>query len=119
GRLFVVPRLGTVSPWSSKATDIARVCGLEGVRRIELARVVVPQGQGEVQIPAEAWGELHDPMMESVLTDPAQLQHVFDVQPPRPLRRVPVLAGGREALVAANRDWGLALSDEEIDYLVQ
>ncbi|MCC2656007.1 MAG: purL [Panacagrimonas sp.] len=117
GRLFVVPRLGTVSPWSSKATDIARVCGLEGVQRIELARVVVPQG--EAMIPAEAWGALHDPMMESVLTDAAQLAHVFDTREPRPLRRVPVLSGGRDALVAANREWGLALSDEEIDYLVR
>ncbi|MGH8518446.1 MAG: phosphoribosylformylglycinamidine synthase, partial [Panacagrimonas sp.] len=63
GRLFVVPRLGTVSPWSSKATDIARVCGLDRVHRIEQARVVVPQGVAS--IPAEAWGELYDPMMES------------------------------------------------------
>jgi phosphoribosylformylglycinamidine synthase len=117
GSLYVVPRLGTVSPWSSKATDIARVCGLDRVQRIELARVVVPQGA--TSIPAEAWGELHDPMMESVLTDAAQVAHVFDTRDPRPLRRVPVLRGGRDALVAANREWGLALSDEEIDYLVQ
>ncbi|TDU26671.1 phosphoribosylformylglycinamidine synthase [Panacagrimonas perspica] len=117
GRLFVVPRLGTVSPWSSKATDIARVCGLEAVHRVELARVVVPQGVET--LPPEAYADLHDPMMESVLTDAAQLAHVFDTQAVRPLRRVPVLAGGREALVVANRDWGLALSGEEIDYLVQ
>ncbi|WP_420466998.1 phosphoribosylformylglycinamidine synthase [Panacagrimonas sp.] len=116
-RVFVVPRLGTVSPWSSKATDIARVCGITGVRRVELARVVIPQG---VQaLGAAALAELHDPMMESVLTDPAQLPHLFDTQRRRPLRRVPVQAGGREALLAANRDWGLALSDEEIDYLVE
>lgn len=117
GRLFVVPRLGTVSPWSSKATDIARVCGLDGIQRIELARVILPAGVD--RLPPAALNELHDPMMESVLGDEAQLAHVFDVQPPRPLRRVPVLKGGREALVAANRDWGLALSDEEIDYLAQ
>ncbi|MGQ0503480.1 MAG: phosphoribosylformylglycinamidine synthase [Panacagrimonas sp.] len=115
-RLFVVPRLGTLSPWSSKATDIAHVCGLSGVARIELARVIVPGGVD--RLPAAAWNELHDPMMESVLTDPEQLNHLFDAQPVRPLRCVPVLAGGREALVDANRDWGLALSDEEIDYLV-
>lgn len=117
GRLFVVPRLGTVSPWSSKATDIARVCGLDQVQRVELARVVVPQGID--LLPPEAHADLHDPMMESVLTDEAQLAHVFDTQAVRPLRRVPVLRGGREALVTANREWGLALSDEEIDYLVQ
>ncbi|MGQ0700184.1 MAG: phosphoribosylformylglycinamidine synthase [Panacagrimonas sp.] len=117
GRLFVVPRLGTVSPWSSKATDIARVCGLGGVRRIELARVIVPGGV--TQLPPAAWGELHDPMMESLLNSETELAHVFDTQPPRPLRRVPVLKGGRAALVKANRQWGLALSEEEIDYLVQ
>ena len=117
GRLFVVPRLGTVSPWSSKATDIARVCGLDSIKRIELARVILPTGVD--RLPVAALGELHDPMMESVLSDEAQLAHVFDVQAPRPLRRVPVLSGGRAALVSANTDWGLALSDEEIDYLAQ
>ncbi len=116
-RCLVVPRLGTVSPWSSKATDIARVCGVRGVQRIELGRVVIPQGVDRLNQAALA--ELHDPMMESVLADVAQLQHVFDVQPVRALRRVPVLAEGREALATANRDWGLALSDEEIDYLVE
>ncbi|MES0872974.1 phosphoribosylformylglycinamidine synthase [Sinimarinibacterium thermocellulolyticum] len=115
--IYVVPRLGTTSPWSSKATDIARVCGLAGVRRIELGRVF--RLHGVTAIPEAALALLHDPMMESVLTRASDLQHVFDQQPRRGLRRVDVLGGGAAALVAANRDWGLALSDEEIAYLVQ
>ena len=114
--LFVVPRLGTVSPWSSKATDIARVCGLAGVRRIEQGRAYFLDGVSA--LPAAALAALHDPMTESVLGEPAQLQHVFAAQPRRELRTVDVLAGGVDALAAANRDWGLALSAEEIDYLV-
>ncbi|HKY93248.1 MAG TPA: phosphoribosylformylglycinamidine synthase, partial [Nevskiaceae bacterium] len=116
GRLFVVPRLGTLSPWSSKATDIARVCGLSGVERIEIGRVILPAGAAS--IPAEAWRELHDPMMESVLEREEDLAHVFDTRPARALRRVPVATAGRDALAAANKEWGLALSDDEIDYLV-
>ena len=116
GTLYVVPRVGTMSPWSSKATDIARVCGLAGVKRVELGRAVLLSGVAT--LPAGALAELHDPMMESVLSDAAQLAHVFAVGTPRPLRTVDVLKGGAAALEAANKDWGLALSAEEIAYLV-
>jgi phosphoribosylformylglycinamidine synthase len=116
GTLYIVPRVGTVSPWSSKATDIAKVCGLAGVKRVELGRAVLLSGVAT--LPAEALAELHDPMMESVLSDAAQLAHVFAVGTPRPLRTVDVLGGGVAALEAANKDWGLALSAEEIAYLV-
>ena len=115
--LYVVPRLGTVSPWSSKATDIARVCGLAGVKRIEQGRAVLLSGVNA--LPAAAHPSLHDPMMESVLSDAGQLQHVFAAQPQRGLRTVDVLGGGRAALEAANKDWGLALSAEEIAYLAE
>jgi phosphoribosylformylglycinamidine synthase len=115
--LYVVPRVGTTSPWSSKATDIAQVCGLKGVRRIEQGRAYLLDGVKS--LPETAWVALHDPMMESVLTDVQQLQHVFDPQPRRSLRTVDVLGGGREALIAANRDWGLALSDDEMTYLAE
>ncbi|MFT4047547.1 MAG: phosphoribosylformylglycinamidine synthase [Solimonas sp.] len=114
--LFVVPRVGTRSPWSSKATDITRVCGLSGVARVEQGRAFFLDGVTE--LPAAALDALHDPMTESVLRDASALRHVFDGQPRRALRTVDVLVGGRAALVAANRDWGLALSDDEIDYLV-
>jgi phosphoribosylformylglycinamidine synthase len=114
--LYVVPRLGTVSPWSSKATDIAHVCGL-AVKRIELGRAVLVEKGGA--LPPAALDELHDRMTESVLDDAGALAHVFDAPPRRALRYVEVLKGGRAALEAANRDWGLALSAQEMDYLAQ
>jgi phosphoribosylformylglycinamidine synthase len=114
-RLFIVPRIGTVSPWSSKATDIAKVCGLSGVRRIEHGRVLLLDGPAPS---AEQLKAAHDPMMESVVSDEAELAQVFAVQPRRSLRTVDVLGGGRDALVTANTEWGLALSADEIDYLV-
>ena len=116
GAAYVVPRLGTLSPWSSKATDIARVCGLAGVKRIERGRAYL--FGGVKGLPHELLAELHDPMTESVVTDAAQLSGVFAQQPARPLRTVDLLGGGKAALEAANRDWGLALSAQEIDYLV-
>ncbi|MGQ3057501.1 MAG: phosphoribosylformylglycinamidine synthase [Nevskia sp.] len=114
--LYVVPRLGTLSPWSSKATDIAKVCGLKGVKRVERGRLYLLDGVAS--LPPAALADLHDPMTESVLTAAADLQHVFATGTRRALRTVDVLGGGREALVNANRDWGLALSSDEIDYLV-
>ncbi len=116
-RLYVVPRLGTTSPWSSKATDIARVCELDFLKRLERGRLYVLRGLS-APLPAPLLHSLHDPMTETVLTDQAALAHVFDVPSARPLRTVDVLGGGREALARANREWGLALSDVEIDYLV-
>ncbi|SFF47330.1 phosphoribosylformylglycinamidine synthase [Fontimonas thermophila] len=115
--LYVVPRIGTTSPWSSKATDIARVCGLSGVRRIEHGRAI--RLTGVSALPQSAWSVVHDPMMESVLTRFEDLAHVFDAQTRRGLRTVDVLAGGAAALMSANREWGLALSEEEIAYLVR
>ncbi|TCO83516.1 phosphoribosylformylglycinamidine synthase [Plasticicumulans lactativorans] len=116
----VVPRPGTISPWSSKATDIAHACGLARVTRIE--RGVAWWVDAE---PALAAGEraavaalLHDRMVEAVLdtdADPAQL---FVHADPRLLVAVDVLGGGRAALEAANRGLGLALSEDEIDYLL-
>ena len=116
GTLYVVPRVGTLSPWSSKATDIAKVCGLTGVKRVELGRAVLLSGVGS--LPDAALAELHDPMMESVLSNALELAGVFATGTPRALRSVDVLKGGKVALEAANKDWGLALSADEIDYLV-
>jgi phosphoribosylformylglycinamidine synthase len=114
-RLFVLPRIGTRSPWSSKATDIAAVCGLAEVRRIEAGRVYLFDGVSA--LPDAARALLFDPMTESLLDDPTAIQSVFDTPSARPLRRVELLAGGVAALETANRDWGLALSGEEIAYL--
>nr|MBL8455188.1 phosphoribosylformylglycinamidine synthase [Zoogloeaceae bacterium] len=118
--LVVVPRLGTISPWSSKATDIARQCGFADVVRIERGCVYSldlkggPDERGRI----EALSQLHDRMTESVLADVADADALFHHYAPQALTRVDVLAGGRGALESANRDLGLALSDDEIDYLV-
>lgn len=114
GARFVVPRIGTVSPWSSKATDIARVCGLP-VGRIERARWIAGLPSGALTAAAAA--ELFDPMTESLLDDAADLSTVFETPAARPLVHVPLQAEGRDALVRVNVGWGLALSEEEIDYL--
>ena len=114
--LIVVPRLGTISPWSSKATDIARICGLGAVRRIE--RGVVYAAAGTVGDPAALAAALHDRMTESVLAAPAEAAALFARARPAPLRIVDVAAGGRAAIEEANRTMGLALAPDEIDYLV-
>jgi phosphoribosylformylglycinamidine synthase len=113
GQTFVVvPRLGTRSPWSSKATDIAHNCGLTMVRRLE--RGVVWTLAGTLSGPPA----LHDRMTESVLPDVASAEQLFEQHRPRPLDTVPVLAQGRAALEQANRELGLALAPDELDYLV-
>jgi len=127
GELVVVmPRLGTVSPWASKAGDIARNCGLQ-VHRIErvtefrlglkggLFGAAKPLSAGERAAVASL---LHDRMTESVAFERGAAEHLFDPQPAPPLAHVDVLGAGRGALVAANSEFGLALSDDEIDYLV-
>ncbi|MDR3352847.1 MAG: phosphoribosylformylglycinamidine synthase [Zoogloeaceae bacterium] len=120
---FVVPRIGAISPWSSKATDIARNCGLEAVERIErgiLFHVLLAGGRIlSVAERAAVAARLHDRMTESVLDAPGAATALFQRFDPRPLTRVDLLAQGRPALVAANAALGLALSEEEIDYLVR
>ncbi len=120
--VLVTPRLGTVSPWSSKATDIARVCGLAPVRRIErgtrFTLRVAPPASALLDLAGLA-PLLHDRMTESLWLERAPPAGFFREEAPRPLRRVPLAREGRAALAAANRDWGLALSDEEIDYLAR
>jgi phosphoribosylformylglycinamidine synthase len=113
--LFVVPRLGTISPWSSKATDIARLCGLSAVKRVErgIAWTVV----GVIRDLQKLHATLHDRMTESVLSDERELLQLFSHNTPRALLRVPLAQEGRAALERANRDLGLALSGDEIDYL--
>ena len=114
--LWVVPRLGTSSPWSSKATDIARLCGLDYVARIE--RGVLWRIAGHIDDERALAAGLHDRMTESVLTRAEDAVRLFEHHAPRPLARVPVTREGRGALEAADRRLGLALSPDEIDYLV-
>lgn len=114
--LVVTPRRGTISPWSSKASDIARRCGLERVRRIERACAYEVIGAGDVERLRAA---LHDPMTESVVASKDELAGLFAHAQPQRSVAVDVLAGGRGALEQANLDLGLALADDEIDYLVR
>ena len=121
GRLFlVVPRPGTISPWASKATDIAHNCGLEAVLRIERGIAYYVQAEA---LSAEEEQTLkaciHDRMVEAVLTDMQAAEQLFSSHTPKPVVSVPVLAEGRDALVEANAGMGLALADDEIDYLVE
>ncbi|MGD8235362.1 MAG: phosphoribosylformylglycinamidine synthase, partial [Chromatiales bacterium] len=123
GLLIVAPRAGTISPWSTKATDIAHNCGLGIVQRIErgVAYNMTHKGKGLSQEQLEAaLPALHDRMTEQVfLNENDALEQLFLHADPGKLRTVDLLAGGREALEQANVDWGLALSGDEIDYLVE
>jgi phosphoribosylformylglycinamidine synthase len=113
--LLVTPRLGTISPWSSKATDIAHNCGFAQVKRIERGTAFHVMGTPKSVVVAR---RLHDRMTESVLDSVTAAEQLFHHVVPQPLTTVDILAGGRTALVAANGELGLALSEDEIDYLV-
>ncbi|MPQ75643.1 phosphoribosylformylglycinamidine synthase [Hydrogenovibrio sp. JE_KL2] len=113
---IIVPRLGTISPWSSKATDITHTCGIEAVQRIERGIVYFVEGASDKQGIAT---EIHDRMMEQVFYSFDGLSELFSHQSPKPYTTVDVLSGGKEALVVANSEMGLALSADEIDYLVE
>ena len=119
--ILVTPRVGTESPWSSKATDIVRVCGLDAVRRVERGTVYFVESAGlldhaQLRRLAEP---LHDRMTESVWIESIDPQGLFHGAAARPLRIVRLGEDGRAALARANRDWGLALSGGEIDYLLE
>ncbi len=130
--IVVMPRLGTVSPWASKASDIARNCALP-VRRIERVTEFRLQrkagvlqgvlGSGprplEAAVRARLAEVLHDRMTESVAFERDAARALFDARPGVPMAQVDVLGRGRAALEQANADFGLALSDDEIDYLAQ
>ena len=122
-RLLVVPRLGTISPWSSKATDIAQHCSLPQVQRIERGvAYYLNTKNGRALTPAELKALLpllHDRMTESVLNSfDGVAEKIFQHGTPLPLNTVDILHGGNTALAVANRELGLALSGDEIDYLV-
>lgn len=127
GPLIVVsPRLGTVSPWASKASDIAHNCGL-GVRRVERiveyrlslkSGLLGTPGLSDAQL-GQVAALLHDRMTESAMTTRDQALALFTELQPAPMAHVDILGGGRGALERANIEFGLALADDEIDYLVQ
>ena len=96
--VWVVPRLGTISPWCSKATNILHVCGLTAVRRVERARHYT-----------EASAATHDRMTESLVSEFSDLLKLFDVRPPKPLVEINLLSEGREALIQANETLGFGI----------
>lgn len=119
--LLVTPRPGTISPWSSKATDIAHNCGLSEVKRIErgCAYYIELSKELDQQQLATLQQLIHDRMTESVMTSLAHADTLFVEEQPKAFSSVDILNGGREALANANVSMGLALAEDEIDYLVE
>ncbi|GBU13124.1 phosphoribosylformyl-glycineamide synthetase [Enterobacterales bacterium] len=120
GRLLLVtPRPGTLSPWSSKATDIAHNCGLSQVLRLERGLAFYVQAP---MLTDEQWSQLgvllHDRMMETLFENLEEAQALFVQHQPAPVQSVDILGEGRGALETANIKLGLALAQDEIDYLM-
>ena len=113
--VLVTPRLGTISPWSSKATDIATHCGLGAIRRIERGTVYALEATGDL---GPILPLLHDRMTEAVLGSLDEADELFHHFPPKPLTTIDVTGKGRRAIEEANVAFGLALAPDEIDYLV-
>lgn len=120
GKLFLtIPRFGTISPWSSKASDIARNCGLAKVQRLERGIAYYVSGELSEADSTAVASLLHDCMTQLVLNALEDAAALFSHAEPKPLTAVDVLGGGRAALEQANLDLGLALAEDEIDYLVK
>lgn len=116
---LVTPRIGTISPWASKATDIAHNCGIEGISRIERGTAFWIKGTLTAEQKQQWAALLHDRMTESVLPDFQTASALFGRAEDHTFQTVDVLNGGKDALVKANTEMGLALSPDEIDYLVE
>jgi len=116
GLLLVVPRPGTISPWSSKATDIAHNAGLKKIQRLERGLAYYIQGQFDAKAILSL---LHDRMVETVYDSLDEAAVLFADHDPRPLHVVDIVSGGRIALEVANSELGLALAEDEIDYLFE
>ncbi len=139
GELFVViPRFGTISPWASKATEIAHNCGMSQIKRIErgisyhvqfnagaiasmisglVASLTGSAKPEDASLLLQIQGMLHDRMTEIVLRDQADASGLFQELTAQPLAFIDILSGGAAALTNANAELGLALSDDEVDYL--
>ena len=118
---WIVPRIGTISPWATKATDILHICNLHAVKRIERGIYFSCKGVASVDrvTPAllQQLSEVCDPLTQSLIIDPIQISQLFVEQPPQPMTQIDVLQGGQAALEAANIRLGLALEESEIEYL--
>ena len=116
---LITPRIGTISPWSSKATNIAHNCGLTHIERIERGMAVHLSGSLKTDERA-AWATLlHDRMTESVLPSFQAAEQLFAQHDNPSCASVDILGGGKDALLAANAEMGLALSPDEVDYLLE
>ncbi len=119
---WVIPRIGTISPWASKATDILHHCGFATVNRIERGILytlsLCPERHWSEVMQQQVMELLQDRMTESAVSDSAFLAHLFVHAQPKPMQTLDVLRGGKSVLEAANQSLGLALSAEEIDYLL-
>ncbi|MEJ6558714.1 MAG: phosphoribosylformylglycinamidine synthase [Candidatus Thioglobus sp.] len=115
--IVVIPRLGTISPWSSKATDIMHLCDMTQIKRIE--RAVVYHFDAKIKNQSAVLACVMDKMTESELSSMDEAHTIFDNFEPRPFSNVDILNQGKTALEKTNIELGLALSDGEIDYLVQ
>ena len=119
-KVFTLPRFGTTSPWSSKATDIAKVCGLTSIEKIERGVVFTLALKNKDSAPSkEAIEMLYDRMTEVVITDLKQAKEIFSSLEPQPFSDVDILSDGKKALETANIELGLALNNDEIDYLLE
>jgi phosphoribosylformylglycinamidine synthase len=112
--VIVIPRIGTISPWSSKATEIARNTGLDTVKRIERGVVYYfADGLDATKL------DLHDKMTEQIVDDFDQAEQLFGTHTAKTLSTIPILSEGIQALEVANKNLGLALSADEMDYLLE
>src|SRR5690606_6404504 len=111
--LIVAPRPGTISPWSSKATDITHICGLANLKRVErvIAYTIAAETPLDADQLAAVAAKLHDRMTQVVFENLDACAALFSHETPRPMTSIPVLAEGRAALEAANQSLGLALAD--------
>ncbi|HAV57880.1 MAG TPA: phosphoribosylformylglycinamidine synthase, partial [Acinetobacter junii] len=115
-QILVTPRVGTISPWSSKATDIFQNCNTP-VHRLE--RGLLFTLKGVTEITNEVKQVLHDRMTETVFAQIEDAKALFSETAPKPLNSIDILGQGKEALVKANNEFGFALSEQEIDYLTE
>ncbi len=114
---IVIPRPGTISPWSSKATDILHHCSLSNVNRIERGVLWQFEINSNSTLDLNIFPELHDRMTQTIVTEMSQCEALFISGNPKELTYIDILGQGKQALVMANNTMGLALSDDETDYL--
>lgn len=121
--ILVVPRFGTISPWSSKATDIVHLCGISAISRIEKGIVYSFHGNESKDISQKTWEKiadaLHDQMTETASFSFDEVDNLFQASEPRPFISIDILNNGKDELARANKKFGMAMSDDEIDYLYE